>query len=139
MKSQEHVIAVVEPSAAVDPSLDVASKVVGRGGRATVVLLMTKQVEDDIRAFAASEDLAYYDARDIAIENMKRRYAGLTGGDTAAVVTQSTANGRVILDAATKAHATSVAVSQHIAAKRGWRRELRKSQVPVVVTPRRAA
>jgi hypothetical protein len=140
MNDYEHVFAVVEPVATDDPSLDAASEVVGRGGRATVVLLLTKRVKENIRAFAAAEDLTFADAREIALERMKESYGLRVGGpDTQVVASESTITGHAVFDAAAKANASSVIVPGYIADQRGWRREVEKSQVPVVITPARAA
>lgn len=68
--SADHLLAVVEPAGTGDTALDLASDVVARGGRATVVLLITARVEDDIRRFAASENLDYSMAERHAIERL---------------------------------------------------------------------
>ena len=140
MNSQEHVIAVVEPLGGVDPSIEAASEVVGRGGRATVVLLLTKEVDENIRAFAAAEDLSFADAREIAIARMSDSYTQSLGAAATDTVTSEEATAaKAILDAARKTNASSVVVAQNVAERREWRREIRKSQVPILIAPLRAA
>ncbi len=49
MKLQEHLLAVVDPTEAGDSTLDIASDVVARGGKATVVVLVDQRVRDAIQ------------------------------------------------------------------------------------------
>jgi hypothetical protein len=66
----EHVLAVVEPTDRGDAALDVAHDVVARGGRASVLMVITSRVDDDIRSYAASEDLSVSEAEATALERL---------------------------------------------------------------------
>ena len=140
MKMQEHIVAVVEPTRDGEATLDIAQEVVQRGGRATVVVLVTRKTMSDISAFAESESLTVPDASEIYFERLAEMYASRIGSpDTSAVVTESASSGRVVFETATSARPTSIAVPQRFANRRGWRAFVARSQVPVLIAPPIAA
>ena len=140
MKTQEHIVAVVEPTRDGEATLDIAQQVVRRGGRATVVVLVTRKTMNDIRAFADSESLTVPDASEIYFERLAETYTSRIGSpDTAAVVTESASSSRVVFETATSVRPTSIAMPQRLANRRGWRASIARSQVPVLIAPPSAA
>jgi hypothetical protein len=136
MKTQEHIVAVVEPTRDGEATLEIAQQVVKRGGRATVVVLVTRKTMSDIRAFAESENLTVPDASEIYFERLTETYLSRIGSsDTSAVVTESASSGRVVLEIAASVRPTSIAMPQRLANRRGWRASVARSQVPVLITP----
>ncbi len=136
MKTQEHIVAVVEPTRDGEATLDIAQEVVRRGGRATVVVLVTRKTMSDIRAFADSESLTVPDASEIYFERLAATYASRVGSpDTAAVVTESASSSRVVFETAASARPTSIVMPQRLANRRGWRASIARSQVPVLIAP----
>lgn len=79
--STDHLLAVVEPAGAGDTTLALANDVVARGGQATVLMLITDRVAEDIRSFAAAEDLDYSMAELHAIERLTSYCSGRIGAD----------------------------------------------------------
>ena len=63
MNNQEHIVAVVDPTVAQDSKLELAQQVVDRGGRATVMVLASRDAMAGVTAFADAEDLTVPDAR----------------------------------------------------------------------------
>ena len=74
MNTQEHIVAVVEPTLDGESTLDIAHQVVSRGGRATVVVVVTRKTMRDIQAFAESERLTVPDASEIYFERLAELY-----------------------------------------------------------------
>lgn len=140
MKMQEHVVAVVEPTRDGEVTLDIAQEVIERGGRATVVVLVTRKTMSDIGAFAESENLTVPDASEIYFERLAEMYASRIGSpDTSAVVTQSASSSRVVFETAASVRPTSIAMPQRFANRRGWRASVARSEVPVLIAPAIAA
>ena len=136
MNTQEHVVAFVEPTLDGESALEVAQRTVSSGGRATVVVLVSRQTMTDVRAFAESEDLTVPDATAIYFDRLADTYSSRLGGENAsAVVTESVYSGRHLLDVATQAHPTTIVVPQRLASRRGWRSFVGRSEVPVLITP----
>ncbi len=135
MKTQEHVVAFVEPTRDGESALKVAQETVNNGGRATVVVLLTRQTMTDVRAFADSENLTVPDASEIYFERLADTYAARLGdGDTSAVVTESAYSGRHLFDTVARVHPTSIVMPQRLASRRRWRAFVGRSEVPVLIT-----
>ena len=136
MKTQEHIVAVVEPTRDGESTLGVAQDVVSNGGRATVVVLVSRKTMDDVRAFADSENLTVPDASEIYFERLAQTYSSMIGGsDTSAVITENAFSGRSVFDLASRIRPTSIAMPQRVANRRGWRSSVARSTVPVLITP----
>ena len=136
MNTQEHIVAVVEPTRDGETTLDMAQQVVKRGGRATVVVLVTRKTMSDVRAFADSESLTVPDASEIYFERLAQIYASRVGSpDTAAVVTENASSSRVVFETASSVRPTSIAMPQRLASRRGWRASVARSNVPVLIAP----
>lgn len=136
MNTQEHVVAFVEPTLDGESALEVAQRTISSGGRATVVVLVSRQTMTDVRAFAESEDLTVPDATAIYFDRLADTYSSLLGSENAsAVVTESVYSGRHLLDVATQANPTTIVVPQRLASRRGWRSFVGRSDVPVLITP----
>ena len=136
----EHIVAVVEPTIAGESTLDVAHDTVSRGGRASVVVLLTKETIGNIRKFAEVEELTFPDAREIFLERLTDAYAARVGIGESSVVTldTDTYTGRSVIENAQK-HATTIAIAQKVANLRGWRAPISRSRVPILISPTRAA
>ncbi len=136
MNTQEHIVAVVEPTRDGEATLDMAQQVVKRGGRATVVVLVTRKTMSDVRAFADSESLTVPDASEIYFERLAQTYASRIGSpDTAAVVTENASSSRVVFETVSSVRPTSIAMPQRLASRRGWRASVARSHVPVLIAP----
>ena len=70
MKTQEHIVAFVEPTLDGESALEVAQETINSGGRATVVVLVSRQTMGDVRDFAESEDLTVPDATEIYLDRL---------------------------------------------------------------------
>jgi hypothetical protein len=140
MASNEHIVAVVEPTKDGEATLDIAHQVVDRGGKATVLILLTNATMNDVRAFAAAEDIGFGDALEIFRERLAETYAARVGVDpSSTIVANHLPMGRTVFDAATEASATIIALPQRLARARGWRGPLGRSRLPVVIAPPAAA
>jgi hypothetical protein len=140
MNTQEHVVAFVEPALDGESTLEVAQETIKSGGRATVVVLVSRRTMTDVRAFAESENLTVPDATAIYFDRLAATYSSRLGNDDAtAVVTESVYAGRHLFDVATREHPTTIVVPQRLASRRGWRAFVGRSEVPVLITPTPAA
>jgi hypothetical protein len=140
MNTQEHIVAFVEPTRDGEATLEIAQETVNSGGRATVVLLVSRKTMSDVRDFAESENLTIPDATAIYFERLADTYASRLGNpETSAVVTESAYAGRHLFETATQAHPTTIVMPQRLANRRGWRSFVGRSQVPVLITPPPAA
>ena len=136
MPLREHLLAVVEPNEAGEASLDHATDLVARGGKATVVLLVNEQVRDDVRQFSESEDLDPYTGHAMALDRLVEHYTSRVGGaDTEAIVVDSANSARDLLDVAARSHVSSIAIPQQIVSRRPLRKLVSHAHVPVLVTP----
>ena len=134
----EHIVAVVEPTIASESTLDVAHDTVSRGGRASVVVLLTKETIGNIRKFAEVEELRFPDAREIFLERLTDGYAARVGIGESSVVTLDFYSGRSVIESA-QTHATTIAIAQEVANLRGWRAPIFRSRVPILISPTKAA
>jgi hypothetical protein len=140
MKNQEHMVAVVEPARDGESTIELAQQVVDRGGRATVLVVVTRDTVTDIAAFAEAEELRFPDAKEIYVERLAEVYSSRFGDhEVATIVTDHREPNRVAFDTAGKVAATTVAMPQRLATRRGWRASVARSQVPVLIAPPRAA
>jgi len=136
MKTQEHIVAVVEPARDGEAALDVAQKVVSRGGQATVVVLVSRKTMSDVRDFAESESLTVPDATEIYFDRLAEMYVSMIGSSTAiSVVTENASSGRSVFELASRIRPTSIVMPQRVANQRSWRSSVARSAVPVLITP----
>lgn len=140
MTSQEHLVAVVEPSLDGEVPVELARQAFERGGRATVILLIGKETVANISAFADAEDLTFPDGREIYMERIAELYSEIFNGrERVTIVVDGPDANRVVFDRATRDAATSVVVPQRLVNRRNWKASVVKSTVPVVVAPAKAA
>ncbi len=140
MKTQEHIVAFVEPTRDGESTFEIAQETVSSGGRATVVVLVNRETMTHVRAFAESEGLTVPDATAIYFERLADTYSSRLGdSESSAVVTESAYAGRHLFDTATRANPTTIVMPQRLARRRGWRSFVSRSQVPVLITPPPAA
>lgn len=138
--TQEHMLAIVEPTRDGEPTIDLAREVLDRGGRATVVVLVDRETVAHISAFAAAEEITFPDAKEIYVERLADFYTSRLGGeDAATIVVEGAAPSQFVFNAATRSAATSVAMPQRLANRRGWKTAVAKSNLPVVIAPAKAA
>ncbi len=140
MTSQEHIIAVVDPAQDGESTVDLAEQVVDRGGRATVVVLLSRKTVDEVTAFADAENLTYPDAHEIIVERLTESYLARFGGKTqVAFVADNSDTNRLVFSRAARDAATSVAMPQRLAKRRGWKSFVSGSPIPVTIAPPKAA
>lgn len=134
-----NVVAVVDNPAEAETTLEIARKTVQRGGSATVVLLRTPQVIRDIRNMARQQQISPVVAEQLYVDRARETFNTTIGHETTTIVPHRLASARGIVDTATKARATAIAVPASLTRRRGWARALAHAPVPVTVTPSRAA
>ncbi len=140
MNPQEHVVAVVEPTLDGETTINLARQVLDRGGRATVVVLLTRETLNEIAGFAEAEHMTFPDAREVYRERLAESYSDVFGGETTnTIFTENLRANRLVFDIAATDGATSVAMPQRLVAKRGWKTSVVRSQIPVLIAPPAAA
>jgi len=140
MTSQEHLIAVVEPTLDGEMPVQIARQALDRGGRADVILLIGKETVANIAAFANAENLTFPDGREIYLERIADLYSEIFNGEgRVTIVADGPDANRVVFDRVARDAATSVVVPQRLVKRRNWKSSVTKSTVPVVVAPPRAA
>ena len=135
MSNSEHLLAVIEPNEAGEVSLDVATDHVTRGGTATVLVLLDKQVRDDLRQFADAEDLHPHNGQAIALDRLVDSYAARVGGETNTIVAESAGSARELLEIAATSRATSMVIPQPVAARRSLRRLVSDTTIALHIAP----
>lgn len=137
MASNDNVLTIVEPTTGGDATLELARDAMGRGGTASVVLLITDRVRRDIRDFAESEDLDLPEAEARALDQLERHYGSRLAGS------QRLATYFGGVEGAVRAHVTDgttlVAVPERLITGRKLRRLSSRTGVPVIPTPDNAA
>ncbi len=140
MTSQEHTIAVVEPSLDGESTIRYAKQAADRGERASVVVLLGQETRANIAAFARAEDLTLPDGWEIYMERLAENFSALFNGKgNVTIVTDGPDADRVVFERASREAATSLVVPQRLVTRRRWKSSVAKSQIPVLVTPAKAA
>ena len=136
MTHREHLLAIVEPSATGEAPLEIANDVVTRGGKATIVVLLTEEARNDFRRFADAQDLDVHQGEAVAVDRLIDVYTTRVGGsDTDSMVTHARTSALDLLAMAADTDATSIAIPQQVARRRGVRKLVSQALVPVLVTP----
>jgi len=136
MTHREHLLAIVEPSATGEAPLEIANDVVTRGGKATIVVLLTDEARNDFRRFADAQDLDVHHGEAVAVDRLIDVYTTRVGGsDTDSMVTHARTSALDLLAMAADTDATSIAIPQQVARRRGVRKLVSRALVPVLVTP----
>ena len=136
MTHREHLLAIVEPSATGEAPLEIANDVVTRGGKATIVVLLTDEARNDFRRFADAQDLDVHHGEAVAVDRLIDVYTTRVGGsDTDSMVTHARTSALDLLAMAADTDATSIAIPQQVARRRGVRKLVSQAPVPVLVTP----
>jgi hypothetical protein len=136
--NKEHTFAVVEPTVDGDTTVNFARETLARGGDATIIVLLGRETVANIAAFARAEDLSEADGREIYLERLEEMYTNMFGSRVRFVADGWHAE-RAVFAEATRGNATSVVVPQRLVSQRNWKSAVSKSQVPVLLTPRKAA
>lgn len=141
MTTREHIVTVVDGGYGGDAPLDIAQRAAAHGGRATLMVLLSDQDHRNIRALAASEEMALGAAEARYIEDTIAALTAQVGGEkTTAIVGVRSHEHRDLADMALGTDgATTVVIPQRIAGRRPWRNVLHHARIPVVVTPPHAA
>lgn len=138
MTTREHVLAIVEPTSASNGTLDLARSVVDRGGRASVAVIFTKRLRQDIDSFARHANLGIGDATEIALSHLTHAYEKRGGAATTVSIV-----GEATLEHDVRRHiapgTTSIAIPARLATRRTVRRLTSRTGLPVTVAPRDAA
>lgn len=129
--NKEHALAVVEPSLDGDTTLELAKETVARGGAATVVVLLGRETEANIAAFANAEDLTLPDGREIYLNRLSAMYADLFGDRVRFVIDGRHADRQVFAEAA-RGNATSVIMPQRLVGLRNWKSAVSKSRLSLI-------
>jgi len=136
MQSNDHLLAVVEPNKSGEASLDIATDHVARGGTATLLILLNKQTRDDFRQFADAENRHVYNGEAVALDRLVNTLTARVGREnTEATVADSSQSSRELLDVAAESHATSIVIPQQVAARRGLRKLVSETTLPVLIAP----
>ena len=136
MTHREHLLAIVEPTATGEAPLDIANDVVTRGGKATIVVLLTDEARNDFRRFADAQDLDLHHGEAVAVDRLIDVYTTRVGGsDTDSMVSHARTSALDFLAMAADTDATSIAIPQQVARRRGVRKLVSEALVPVLVTP----
>jgi hypothetical protein len=136
--NKEHTLAVLEPTLDGDITVNIAKETIARGGDATIIVLLGRETEASIAAFANAEDLTFADGREIYLNRLAAMYTELFG-DRVRFVADGRHADRHVFDEAIRGHATSVIVPQRLVGHRNWKTAVTKSQVPVLLAPPKAA
>ncbi len=136
MAKREHLLTIVEPTTGGDTTLELAHDAVERGGAATVVMVITDRVRRDIDAFAASEDLDRADAEGRALEQLDDYCRSRVGPSTTIATRYSGA--RTDVAELVTPEITAVAVPEGLLGQRAISRLVKRTGLPVVVTPAHA-
>lgn len=128
--SNDHVVAVVEPTGGDHPELQVARDAIARGGRATLVLVITDRVRGDIRAFADSEGLHVHDAQPDALERIAASVESEMGDSARSMMV---ASGDVISAVASADDATSIVVPKNLLGRDGLWDLASRTHVPITL------
>lgn len=135
MNNLEHIVAIVQPTGRDDSTIDIARDVVAGGGRATVIMLITDRVRKDIRDFADAENLSIGEAEAIALDRMSADYVASIGAGQTDVVVSNVSDAQT----QTLVNATKIAVGQDALSRHALNQLVSRANVPVIVTPPRAA
>ena len=140
MTSQEHTIAVVEPSLDGESTIKYARQAADRGERASVVVLLGPETKDSIAAFAKAENLTLPDGWEIYMERLAENFSTLFNGkENVTIVTDGPDASRVVFERASREAATSLVVPQRLVTRRKWKSSVAKSGIAVLVAPPKAA
>ena len=136
MNHREHLLAIVEPTTIGEAPLEIANDVVTRGGKATIVVLLTDEARNDFRRFADAQDLDVHHGEAVAVDRLIDVYTTRVGGsDTDSMVSHARTSAHDFLAMAADTDATSIAIPQQVARRRGVRKLVSEALVPVLVTP----
>ncbi len=137
MPNREHLLTIVEPTPGGDATLDLARKAVAGGGTASVLMVITERVQRDIQEFADGEDLGWYEAEALALDQLRMRCTDRIG----AVSNLETYFGSIGSDVVNfiTADTTAIAVPSRLVTNRLVEHLAESSGRPVIVTPSRAA
>jgi hypothetical protein len=137
MSYREHLLTIVEPTPGGDATLELAREAVGRGGAATVLMVITDRVRRDIEAFADAEELTPGEAEAIALHRLGAKYSDRIGGSPR-LLTHYGEIGSDILRYITT-DTTAIAVPDRLAVGGVVQRIVAYSGRPVIVAPSPAA
>ena len=106
------------------------------GGVAPYVVLLTDEARNDFRRFADAQDLDVHHGEAVAVDRLIDVYTTRVGGsDTDSMVTHARTSALDLLAMAADTDATSIAIPQQVARRRGVRKLVSRALVPVLVTP----
>lgn len=136
MSNREHMIAVIDPTLDAEPTLEMARETIRRGGKATLVVLLSADDRRTMQALAEGERMSIGDAEEIYIDRATNALVRSVGGtDTTAIVRYRPSTARDLLATAEQLRATSMSVPASLVRHRKWRSALRSMPLPVYVAP----
>ncbi len=136
MSTLEHLLTVVEPTTGGDGALAIADDTVATGGTARVVIVITDQVQRDIRNFADSEDLGWDEAETEALSQFRAFYTDRTGA-TPLVLNQMGKLDHQLRNQVTP-DVTAIALPERLLSHFSVQDFTNSTGIPVIVTPTRA-
>lgn len=137
MNNTEHMLTIIEPTGGGDATVDIARDVVSRGGRASLLLVITDRVAREIGAFADSEDLNVLEAEGTALRRLSDRFSEAIGGVDRTTTHFGALGTELVTHIAPDV--TSVAIPEGLLSSRLVERVVAYSGRPVVVAPARSA
>lgn len=140
MSNQEHVLGLIDSHPNSTAVLDVAHDVVERGGRATLVVVLSSDDRRHIRDLADAEDIGVPDATALYMDNITETYGAFVGKTaTVTVLHAPSLDPRAAIATAADEGVTIVALPSSLAGTRQGRSAIGRTAVPVLVVPARAA
>ena len=131
--ARDHLVAVVD-SADAATTLPIARTTVRAGGRATVLVTLGRQDRRSIHEFAEAEHISSGEAESRYLDALDAQIRRELGDETVVHVTgPAGTSAQAVRDIARDA--TQLAIPESIARQRSWKRAMRRSDVPVTVTP----
>lgn len=127
----------MEPTTGGDATVELAQEAVARGGRVSLLMVITDRVERDIKAYASSENLSRGEAEAIALDQFRSYYSERLGGEVNITTEYGTLSSDVVKYIT--ADTTAVAIPERLVTDNLVQRIASYSGRPVIVAPNRAA
>ena len=137
MSRQEHLLTIVEPTRGGDTTLELAHETVARGGKASVVMVVTDRVQRDLQAHLQTDESGRGEAETQALDQLRSQYSARIGG-APMLATHFGALGSEVVKYVT-ADTTAIAIPERLVIDKLIQRIAMYSGLPVIVTPSRAA
>lgn len=136
MSNNEHMVAIIDRMFDAEAGLQPARETIQRGGKATLVLLLTTEDRRRIAALADGARLSIGEAEEIYVNRIKDEYLeGIGDSRTRVIVRNRPSGARDLLATAQWMRATSMSLPTSLVGHRKWRSALTGTPMRVFVTP----